>query len=85
MIHRYIRLVIFLGILFSFAWLFRWDLEAGRSGGYAAETFSERGDVGFIWLLDRWTGNIFYCRRFAGVSVTSTSCLAAELRGENNP
>ena len=52
-IARLIRLAIFLGILFSFAWMFRWDLgtTAVREGStYAHYT-----------KLDRWTGATYGC------------------------
>ena len=53
-IARLIRLAIFLGILFSFAWMFRWELgntviEAGASP-----------KAGYV-KLDRWTGTSYHC------------------------
>ena len=51
---RLIRLAIFLGILFSFAWMFRWELGTTVAGD---------GDVpraGYV-KLDRWTGTFYHC------------------------
>jgi hypothetical protein len=47
-IARLIRLAIFLGILFSFAWMFRWELGTTS----ATDTYIK---------LDRWTGTIYGC------------------------
>jgi len=50
-IARLIRLAIFLGILFSFAWMFRWDIgSTATTESYASFT-----------KLDRWTGTAYAC------------------------
>jgi hypothetical protein len=46
---RLIRLPIFLGIVFLFAWMFRWDMEANNQGD------------GVSHKLDRWTGTSYIC------------------------
>jgi hypothetical protein len=50
---RLIRLPIFLGIVFLFAWMFRWDIgtTAGGVGSYDAA----------YTKLDRWTGATYIC------------------------
>ena len=62
---RLIRLAIFLGILFSFAWMFRWEL-----GTTAARQDSFR--VTYV-KLDRWTGTNYHCM----FSATRTGIRAA--------
>ena len=50
---RLIRLPIFLGILFSFAWMFRWDIGATTGGGDQIYVHYAK--------LDRWTGATYGC------------------------
>ena len=49
---RLIRLAIFLGILFSFAWMFRWELGTPVQG--------QASNAGYV-KLDRWTGTSYHC------------------------
>jgi len=52
-IARLIRLAIFLGILFSFAWMFRYDVQI-HNGSDSNITQS--------WIKhNRWTGNVTTC------------------------
>ncbi len=49
---RLIRLAIFLGILFSFAWMFRWEIGTPVQG--------QASNAGYV-KLDRWTGTSYHC------------------------
>ena len=51
---RLIRLAIFLGILFSFAWMFRWEL------GNTVIEVGPSPEAGYV-KLDRWTGTTYHC------------------------
>ena len=51
---RLIRLAIFLGILFSFAWMFRWEL------GNTVIEVAPAPEAGYV-KLDRWTGTSYHC------------------------
>ncbi len=51
-IARLIRLAIFLGILFSFAWMFRWEIGTPVQG--------QASNAGYV-KLDRWTGTSYHC------------------------
>ena len=53
-IARLIRLAIFLGILFSFAWMFRWEIGTTVAGDGALPR------AGYV-KLDRWTGTFYHC------------------------
>ena len=58
---RLIRLSIILGILFLFAWMFRWEL--GTAVVDQSDDDSVRGYIGIgaYTKLDRWTGNSYHC------------------------
>jgi hypothetical protein len=49
---RLIRLPIFLGIVFLFAWMFRWDI---------APSSGTDDNAGIAFKLDRWTGTSYVC------------------------
>jgi hypothetical protein len=53
---RLIRLPIFLGIVFLFAWMFRWDI-----GNTVIEVGSTTTPDGGYTKLDRWTGATYHC------------------------
>jgi hypothetical protein len=52
---RLIRLPIFLGIVFLFAWMFRWDI-----GNTVIEVGEGLTDAAYT-KLDRWTGATYIC------------------------
>ena len=49
---RLIRLPIFLGIVFLFAWMFRWDI---------APSSGTDDNAAIAFKLDRWTGTSYVC------------------------
>ena len=51
-IARLIRLAIFLGILFSFAWMFRYDVQIHNGESSIARSWIKH---------NRWTGNVTTC------------------------
>ena len=65
---RLIRLAIFLGILFSFAWMFRWELGTVTNIGDTSGSLDRVRGIGAYTKLDRWTGNSYHCVFFMGVT-----------------
>ena len=66
---RLIRLAIFLGILFLFAWMFRWEL----GNTVAGDGTSPRA----VYVkLDRWTGTDYHCHFYVSTrrSLQSSVC-----------
>ncbi len=60
---RLVRLAIILGILFLFAWMFRWDIGTSSSMQYATS----------YPKLDRWTGATYLCR--TNLTAETVSCI----------
>jgi hypothetical protein len=59
---RLIKLPIFLGIVFLFTWMFRWDI---------APSNGTDDEAAIAFILDRWTGTSYICSgRF-----TQASCV----------
>ena len=58
---RLIRLAIFLGILFSFAWMFRWELGTVTNIGDTSGSLDSVRGIGAYTKLDRWTENSYHC------------------------
>ena len=52
---RLIRLPIFLGIVFLFAWMFRWDIGTTAVNAYDESAYA------YYTKLDRWTGATYIC------------------------
>ena len=68
---RLIRLAIFLGILFSFAWMFRWEIGTPVQG--------QASNAGYV-KLDRWTGTSYHCVfRISTTSLREAICVPAPL------
>ena len=61
---RLIRLAIFLGILFSFAWMFRWEIGTPANDERAV----------FYVKLDRWTGTDYHCHFYVSTRRSSSVC-----------
>ncbi len=69
---RLIRLPIFLGIVFLFAWMFRWEIVAGSGTGGGVQRVMVQDPTGLSFIddidtsgvyfkLDRWTGTSYVC------------------------
>jgi hypothetical protein len=68
-IARLIRLAIFLGILFSFAWMFRYDVQIHNGGD---------SSIARSWIKhNRWTGNVTTCT-YLGRDYFGDGCGALE-------
>ena len=69
---RLIRLPIFLGIVFLFAWMFRWELGNTVAGDGAVPR------AGYV-KLDRWTGTNYHCAFVVSTRVSLQTSLCTPL------